>query len=259
MPIDVNMGELKPLKNFGDGPPGSGSILALKLLLQTLDNIILVNATGTPTPFIKSAPFIHGGLNAAAVARGVTQGVEKGTDKKPGTKVVVFAGDGATAISLASLAGAKEDVLYVCANDYFYNAMNYHLGRSFAKQLAGTARYVATACVSHPEDFIAKLKKAQQLDGFRFIEVLCPSPESWGYEQSNTMEVGRVAVETGLWPLFEVENGTVNLTKRPNRLESVESFNHVQKKLKIPADKIQSVQESVNKQWKSLNDGKLVY
>ena len=267
MPIDVNVQELKALNNFGDGPPGSGQMLALKLVLQTLDNIILVNSTGTATPFIRHAPFIHAGLNAVSVARGIAHGVEKGTDKKPGAKVVVFAGDGATAISLASLTNVKEDVLYICANDFGYSAMDYKSpedasgvsrGRGFARHLASSASYCATSCVSHPEDFIFKLKKAAGMNGFRFIEVLSPSPESWGYDPSNTMEVGRVAVETGLWPLFEVENGAVNLTKRPNRLDPVESFNHVQKKFQIPSDKIQSVQERVNRQWKTLNDGKLI-
>ncbi|KHO47393.1 MAG: 2-oxoacid:ferredoxin oxidoreductase subunit beta [archaeon GW2011_AR5] len=258
MPIDVNVQELKSVKNFGDGPPGSGQMLALKLVLQTIDNIILVNSTGTATPFIRHAPFIHAGLNAVSVARGVAQGVEKGTDKKPGTKVVVFAGDGATAISLASLTNVKEDVIYVCANDFGYNAMDYKNERGLVRHVASSAAYCATACVSYPEDFISKLKKAGAMSGFRFIEVLCPSPESWGYEPSNTMEVGRIAVETGIWPLFEVEAGTVNLTKRPNRLEPVENFNHVQKKFQIPADKTHVVQETVNRQWKSLGDGKLI-
>lgn len=267
MPIDVNVSELKPLKNFGDGPPGSGSMLALKLLLQTLDNIILVNSTGTMTPFINGMPFVHAGPNAASVARGVSQSGmtqnassrgEKGMEKKPGTKVVAFAGDGATAMNLASIANVKEDVLYVCANDFGYNAMNYKSERALCRHVAGSASYAATASVAHPEDYIVKLKKAHAMAGFRFIEVLCPSPESWGYEPSNTIEVGRVAVETGLWPLFEVENSVVTITKRPNRLEPVESFNHVQKKFQIPSDKVQSVQEHVNRSWKMLGDGRLL-
>lgn len=251
MPIDVNVQELKPLKNFGDGPPGSGSILALKLLLETLDNVIIVNATGTVTPFVKNVPFIHAGLNAVSVARGIV------LDKKSNTKVVVFAGDGATAIHLASLLGTKENLIYVCANDFGCTLIDHRLGRTFAREVAHSASYTATACVSYPEDYIAKLKKASAMQGFRFVEVLCPSPESWGYDPSNTIEVGRVAVETGIWTLYEVESGTVNLTKRPNRLESVENFNHVQKKLAIPADKIQAVQDQVNRNWKMLNDGRL--
>ncbi|MBI4174197.1 MAG: hypothetical protein HY517_01005 [Candidatus Aenigmarchaeota archaeon] len=251
MPIDVNIAELKPLKNFGDGPPGSGSLLALKLLLETLDNVIIVNATGTVTPFVKNVPFIHAGTNAISVARGIS------LDRKSGAKVVVFAGDGATAIHLSSLLGTKENLLYICANDFFCTLIDSHVGRSFAREVAHAAPYSATASVAHPEDFINKLKKAAAMQGFRFIEVLCPSPESWGYDPSNTMEVGRVAVETGIWPLYEVENSAVNLTKRPNRLEPVENFNHVQRKLVIPADKIQSVQEHVNRNWKALNDGKL--
>lgn len=254
MPIDVNVQELKPLKTFGDGPPGSGSILALKLLLQTLDNVVIVNSTGTATPFIRGT-FIHAGLNAIGVARGLSRSL----DKKTNAKVVVFAGDGATSIHLSSLVNTKEDILYICVNDCGYNLLDYSLKKAlgFAREISHSATYAATACVAHPEDFISKLKKAAGMQGFRFIEILCPSPEGWGYEPSNTMEVGRVAVETGLWPLYEVESGSVALTKRPNRLEPVENFNHVQKKLAIPNDKLQSVQDLVNKNWKSLTDGKL--
>ncbi len=255
MPIDVNVQELKPLKNFGDGPPGSGPMLALKLLLQTLDNVIIVNSTGTVTPFIKNVPFIHAGLNAISVGRGISRGL----DKKSNAKVVVFAGDGATSMHMSSVLNSKEDLIYVCVNDCGYNLLDYSLKKNmgFAREVSHSAVYTATACVAHPEDFISKLKKASALPGFKFIEVLCPSPEGWGYEPSNTMEVGRVAVETGLWPLYEIENGNVNLTKRPNRLEPVENFNHVQKKLSIPTDKLQSVQEMVNRNWKALTDGKL--
>lgn len=251
MPIDVNIDDLKPLKNFGDGPPGSGSLLALKILLQALDNIVIVNSTGTATPFINGVPSIHAGLNAISVATGVSRGM----DKKANAKVVVFSGDGATAIHLASLLAAKDDLIYICVNNFGYNLIDYRLGRSFAREVSHTAAYTATACIAHLEDYIAKLKKAQSMGGLRFIEVLCPSPESWGFDPSNLMEVGRVAVETGLWPLYEVENGVVNLTKRPNRLEPVEGFNHVQKKLAIPANKIQSVQDTVSKNWKALTDG----
>ncbi len=254
MPIDVNIQELKPLKNFGDGCPGCGSILALKLLLQSLDNFILVNATGSVTPFIKGVPFIHAGHNAVSVAKGVTHSV-KGEKNPP--KVVVFAGDGATAMNLNALM-SSDDVLYVCSNDFAYTAIDYPLKRSFAKQLAHTAFYVATASVSYPQDYITKLKKAASMTGLRFIEVLAPCPVSWGYELSNTIEVGRVAVETGIYPIFEVENGVVNLTKRPNRLEPVEHFNQVQKRMQTKPDKIQETQNKINKEWKALTEGKLI-
>ncbi|HIG97616.1 MAG TPA: hypothetical protein HA230_04715 [Candidatus Aenigmarchaeota archaeon] len=244
MTIDVNVQELKPLKNFGDGCPGCGTLLGLKLLLQSLDNIVLVNATSSVTPFIKvNVPMIHAGLNAAAVARGVARSL----DKKAGTKVVVYAGDGTTAASIASLMNSTEDIIYICAN----NQSN-RMGSSYAAQLSHTA-YTATACVSHPQDYITKLKKAAAMPGFKFIDLLCPCPTAWGYEASNTMEVGRVAVETGVWPLYEIENGAANLTKRPNRLDTVEHFKQAQKNIAINPN----TQEIVNKNWKSLTEGRV--
>lgn len=259
MPVDMNINELKPLQNFGDGCPGCGVVLAAKLLLQTVDDIILVNSTGSITPFLKSTPFVHAGLNAISIAKGLAHSFER-TEKKPkardakassGSKVVVFAGDGATALHLASLLAAKEDILYICANDYGYTSIDHYLGKSFAPLLTGTT-YTATACVAHPEDYVAKLKKAAGMSGFRFIEVLCPCPVAWQYEPSNTMEVGRVAVETGIFPLYEIERGTVNLTKRPNRLEPVERFGQVQKKLPLPN------QDDINARWKLLTEGRLL-
>ncbi|MFA4819882.1 MAG: thiamine pyrophosphate-dependent enzyme, partial [Candidatus Aenigmatarchaeota archaeon] len=230
----------------GDGCPGCGTILGLKLLLQSLDNIVLVNATGSVTPFIKvDVPFIHAGLNAAAVARGVARSL----DKKAGTKVVVYAGDGTTAASIASLINSTEDIIYVCANDQSQN----QLGSSYATQLSHNANYTATACVAYPQDYITKLKKAAAMPGFKFIDLLCPCPVVWGYEASNTMEIGRVAVETGVWPLYEIENSTANLTKRPNRLEPLEHFTQAQKKLVIKS----GVQEKINKNWKLLTEGRV--
>ncbi len=252
MPIDVNVAELKSVRNFGDGCPGCGTFLGMKLILQTLDNIMIVNATGSFTTYGKNlnVPFIHAGLNAAAVARGLAHG-------STGSRVVVFAGDGATSMNLGALLEAKEDIIYVCANDHGYNTINYTLEKSFARALAQSASYVATASVSHPQDFILKLKKASALGGFKFIDLLCPCPALWKYEPSNTIEVGRVAVETGLWPLFEHENGSTSLTKRPNRLEPVENFNHVQKRFRIGEVERQAVQEKINRSWKQLVDGRL--
>ena len=95
------------------------------------------------------------------------------------------------------------------------------------------------------------------MTGFRYIEVLAPCPVSWGYEPSNTIEVGRVAVETGIYPIFEIENDVINLTKRPNRLEPVEAINHVQKKMQINQDRLAEVQNNINKKWKALTEGRL--
>jgi pyruvate ferredoxin oxidoreductase beta subunit len=255
MPIDVNVQELKPLRNFGNGQPGSGTILGLKLLLQALDNIVLVNGTGSFTAYGKylTVPFVHAGLNAAAVARGIARSL----DPKTNTKVVVFAGDGATSVSLNALVNSHENIIYVCANNLAYGSIGHKLGKRFAKYVSNSASYVATACVSHPEDYINKLKKASSINGFKFIDLLCPEPSVWGYESSNTIEVGRVAVETGVWPVFEYQNGAVNLTRRPNRLEPVENFNHVQKKFIITEAERQSVQEKINRNWKLLSDGRL--
>ncbi len=248
MTTDVNLDELKET-DFSSDCVGCGMALGMKLLLQTLENMVIINATETPINTTKSS-VINAGLNAAAVARGLARSTD--------LTVVVFAGDGTTSTHLNSLINSKENVIYICANDRGYSCFDRKLEKTFTKQLAGTTPYMATASVSHPEDFITKLKKAAATRGFKFIDLLCPSPEFWEYEPSNTVEVGRVAVETGIWPLYEVENGSVNLTKRPNRLEPVENFNHVQKKFAIKQENVDAVQNRINRNWKKLTDGRLL-
>ncbi len=252
--MDVNLDELKEV-NFSGGCAGCGSTLGLKLLLQTLNNVIIVNA-GSQTDIGKSlnVPFIHAGTNAVAVARGIARSL----DPKSETNVVVFAGDGATSMNLNAVVNATENIIYICANDQGYSSLDRKLGKSFSKELVATSKYLATASVSHPDDYIAKLRKAATINGFKFIDLLCPSPDFWGFESSNMIEVGRVAVETGLWPLYEVERNTVTLTKRPNRLEPIENFNHVQKRFAIKEDDIEKAQEKTNRNWKRLTDGKIL-
>ncbi len=247
--MDVNLDELKEVEFSGGSD--SGSTLGLKLLLQALDNVILVSSSDLKGLNI---PFVHAGTNAVSVARGIARSL----DPKVDTTVVVFAGDGSTSEHLNSLINATENILYVCANDQGYSCMDEKLGKSFSKELVAGSAYLATATVSHPDDYIAKLKKAAATPGFKFIDLLCPSPEFWEFEPSNMIEVGRVAVETGLWPLFEIERGTVNLTKRPNRLEPVDIFNHVQKRFAIKEEDIEKVQEKTNRNWKRLTDGKIL-
>ena len=82
--------------------------------------------------------------------------------------------------------------------------------------------YAATAAVSHVDDLIVKVKKASALRGFRFLHVLTPCVAGWGYRSELTVEMSRLAVETGVFPLVEIEGGTkltITMRPRPQPLE----------------------------------------
>jgi pyruvate ferredoxin oxidoreductase beta subunit len=75
--------------------------------------------------------------------------------------------------------------------------------------------YIATASSSYPLDLYAKFIKAKEMrgKGVRYIHVLAPCPPGWGYDTAETIEIGKLAVQTGFWPLFEIINGNFELSK----------------------------------------------
>lgn len=227
---------------------GCGSLLGLKIALQAIDNHILVVSSGEAALLggYKSLtiPFVHGGLNAAAVASGIA---------RSGAKVLVYAGDGATGIHMSSVVAAarrKDNILYVCYNNGGYNNI-YSAGNVFSSAKSIDASYSATASVSNLKDYIAKLKKASAMSGFRFIEVLAPCPAGWGFDSSNTVEVARQAVDTASWLLYEIVDDKLEITSRPSKISAVERY--IESSRVFDSDeKISRLKEAVNKNLKIL-------
>lgn len=93
--------------------------------------------------------------------------------------------------------------------------------------------YVATASIAYPEDFMRKVKKASEVDGPAYIHLNQPCTTGWGYSPSKTIELGRLAVETGSWALYEIENGDFKLTYKPQDRKPVNEFLNAQKGLNI--------------------------
>jgi pyruvate ferredoxin oxidoreductase beta subunit len=169
----------------------------------------------------------------------------KRTGKLPqdkNTKFIAAGGDGGTYdIGLQSLSGAMErghDMVYVCYDNGAY--MNTGIQRSSATPQnswtttseVGTEQagkigkrkdltaimaahhipYVGQAAVGYWKDLITKAEKAFVTDGFAFLNILAPCPRGWRHGADQTLIVGRSAVETGFWPLFEVEEGQWRMT-----------------------------------------------
>jgi pyruvate ferredoxin oxidoreductase beta subunit len=222
--------------------------------------LVAVNATGClevfSTPYPESAwqiAWLHSLFgNTPAVASGVAAALRvKGSD----VRVLAQGGDGATMdIGFGCLSGMFErndDVLYVCYDNEAY--MNTGVQRSSATPAAartsttpalgpepgnvfGTGKnlpllamahgipYVATASVADLHDLEAKVIRAMGMHGARYIHVHVTCPLGWGSDPGKTIEVARLAVESGLFPLFEAEHGEVTQRTRLRRRVKVDAY-----------------------------------
>ena len=229
---------------------GCGPSIALRLLFKALGNkvIMVVPACCTtviqgPYPFTSFAVPLQNMLFEAtgATCSGMVAALKmRGLDD---ITVVGWAGDGGTVdIGLQALSGAAEretNFIYICYDNEAYG--NTGLQRSGATpygawttttptgkkerkknmpliMAAHKIPYVATACPSYPVDFVNKLRKAKEIKGTKYIHVLAPCPTGWRYDTSKTVEIGRLAVQTGIWVLYEIENGRFRLNPPSDRL-----------------------------------------
>ena len=252
---------------------GCGATIGVRLALKVLgENTVAVSATGCleviTTPYPETSweiPWMHVAFeNAAAVASGVEAALK--SQGKTDTTVVVFGGDGGTAdIGLQALSGAMErghNLIYICYDNEAY--MNTGIQRSGAtpygastttsphgKESFGEDKpkknmpmimaahgvpYVATASISYPEDFMKKVKKAAEIEGPAYIHLQQPCTTGWGYNPSKTIELGRLAVETGSWILYEIEEGEFKVTYRPLQRRMVNEYLDAQKRFKHLTD-----------------------
>jgi pyruvate ferredoxin oxidoreductase beta subunit len=245
-----------------------GARYAIDAAMRATDGeLIAVNATGClevfSTPYPETSwkiPWIHSLFgNAAAVASGVAAAMRvKG---RPGARVVAQGGDGGTTdIGFGCLSGMFErndDVLYICYDNEAY--MNTGVQRSSATPPAartattpavgrepgnvfGTGKnvpliamahaipYVATASVANLRDLERKVAKAMGIGGARYVHIHVPCPLGWGSLPADTIKVARLAVESGLFPLFEAEDGEITGRTPIRRKVPVTDYLRLQKR-----------------------------
>ena len=223
---------------------------------------------------IKVSAFQGNLENSAAIATGIRAGYAvQGNDH---THVVAFAGDGATLdIGLQSLSGMMErgeDVLYICYDNEAY--MNTGIQGSSAtpvgawttttpggksvckKDLLGIAMahgipYCASASIANIPDLRKKVQKAKDIRGPRLLHIFCPCPTGWGYEPAKSVEVARLAVQTGAWVLYECEEGKVRVTVKPKELKPLGEYLKLQNRFKgITEEEVKSFQEYITENYK---------
>jgi len=242
-----------------------------------------------------NVPYIHNAFeNVAATVSGVETAyralAKKGRLVDPEKKYAFFAfgGDGGTYdIGLQSLSGAVERghkfIYIVYDNEGYMNTGNQRSGATppgsqtttqpVGKKLPGKVQlkkniveimaghenvYVATVSTSEPMDFFKKIEKALQFDGPSFIAAFSPCVRFWRISEDKAVDISKLAIETGYWPLYEVERGVYRITKKVKELKPVKEFIKAQgrfRNLLKRADAeeiINELQEYITRRWERL-------
>ncbi len=248
---------------------GCGATLCMRYALKALGQNTILDIPACcwsvidgPFPHTSvKVPLFHTAFETAAC---VASGIRAGLDAlgRGETNVVAWAGDGGTFdIGIQALSGAAErndNIIYICYDNEAY--MNTGIQRSSAtpygawttttpvkhfkkmpkKDLvrimaAHRIPYTATASVGYPEDFIAKVRKAKEIQGTTFLHIFSPCPPGWKSQPEESIQLARLAVNTCYFPVYEIENGekyTVNkVIKKPRPvkefLEQQGRFRHL--------------------------------
>ncbi|MEW5760131.1 MAG: thiamine pyrophosphate-dependent enzyme, partial [Candidatus Thermoplasmatota archaeon] len=211
------------------------------------------------------------GIRAALDAKGIKD-----------INVVGFAGDGGTIdIGFQALSGTverRDNIIYICYDNEAY--MNTGIQRSGATpygawttttpvgkkgewkkeekknaveiMVAHHISYTATACTSYPEDLIKKVQTGAKKDGTKYIHILAPCPTGWRYSPEKTIEIGRLAVESCIFPLYEVIDGKYIISKKPKK-KSIKEYLEPQGRFRhLPDSVIEEIQERVDREWERL-------
>jgi pyruvate/2-oxoacid:ferredoxin oxidoreductase beta subunit len=231
-----------------------------------------------PNSPIKLAAYNTPFASAAAAASGIRASLDM--QGKTQTQVLAVAGDGGTFdIGIQALSGAAErndDFIYVCYDNEAY--MNTGIQRSSATpwgawttttppanlknqpkkdivQIMAAHRipYAASVSIAYPEDFSRKINKAKSMRGLKFIYAFSPCPVGWRFPSEQTIRLARLAVQTKLFPLYEVENGDRHiLNVEPEGLPVGEYLKSQGRFAYLREGDLERIQENVDREWKRL-------
>jgi pyruvate ferredoxin oxidoreductase beta subunit len=267
---------------------GCGQALSVRLVLKAAGkDTIVCNNTGClevfSSPYPQTSwklPWIHVAFeNAAAVASGIERSL-----KHQGKKLNILAigGDGGTFdIGLQALSGAAErghDFCYVCFDNGAY--MNTGIQRSGATPkyaattttphgskvhgkpetkkdmpfiMAAHRAYVATASAAFPQDLVKKVQKGLAFNGPAYIQIDSVCTLGWGVKSDLTIKLNKLAFDTRLYPLFEIENGVLTNLMKPSKNIPVEECLKLQKRFsKLHPEEIKEIQREVDAYWNRL-------
>ena len=275
---------------------GCGGELSLRWILKALGkNTVVVtpascfNVTiGLYPKAAPAVPYLNMAFAAGAAAcTGIAAGFAARKKRDPSLEdvtVLCYGGDGGTIdIGIQGLSGAAErgtNIIYVCYDNEAY--MNTGTQRSggtpFGAWTTTTPTgkkqhkknvpmimaahgipYVATACAGYPLDLYQKALKAKNIQGTKYIHVLAPCAPGWRFPTELTIDISRKAVKSGMWVLYEIEDGKMSLTGPSKALLDKEKRIPIEEYIKlqgryrnISPEEIKTLQEWVDKQWENL-------
>ncbi len=266
---------------------GCGAALAMRYTLKGLGKKTIVSIPACcwaviDGPFPYSAAGIPVQQCAFETAAATASGISHSLSQLNMEDVVslAWAGDGGTFdIGIQALSGAAErndNIIYVVYDNEAY--MNTGIQRSSATphgawttttpvkhykkgrkkdimqiMVAHHIPYCATASVAYPEDFIRKLKKAKQIKGTKFFHLLAPCPTGWKHPPDITIKIARLATETLVFPIYEVENGVYKLNRNVKNPKPVVEYLKLQGRFRHLGDEeIDYIQGVVNEKWNHL-------
>jgi len=211
--------------------------------------------------------------SSAAAASGLRRALDARGRKD--TQVVVFAGDGGTYDigfqCLSSAAERNENILYVCFDNEGYmntgaqkSSSTPHFARTgstpagkptkkknlTAIMAAHEIPYAATASSGYLPDLLRKVEKARSIRGFRLITLLVPCLDGWGVPEDQGIGLTRLAVESGVFPLYEVEDGHRYTLSGPGKTRPVRDYLEVQRRYRdLDEDAVETLQREVDEGW----------
>lgn len=265
--------------------PGCGEATVLRLVLKVLGEktimailpscVGVISATYPNSTF--KVPCFHTAFEIAApTASGIANALK--IQGREDITALTFAGDGGTFdIGLQSLSGAadrNDNFIYVCLDNEGYmntgiqsssstpqNAwtMTTPGGRRGRKkkfmQIIAAHRipYAATASIGHPLDLMEKIRKARDIKGTKFIHALTPCPTGWRMAEELSGRVAQLAVETKLFPLYEIIDGKeYRITHNPKGLPAKEYVRMQGRYSHFTDDDIAQLQKEVDEDWRQL-------
>ena len=259
--------------------PGCGGPLFWKLALQALGPRTVIYGDGPCAMCaIRNVKIPTFSLHFSFVADGATGIVNafkaKGWDD---ITVVSSAGDGATGdISFGKISAAaerNENMIQICIDNEAY--MNTGIqksgltpygawttttpgGKESNKKdvplimAAHGIPYMATVSVAYPRDLQAKLKKAKEIEGFKYIHAMIPCPTGWRFDPAKAVEVSRLQVDTWAWPLYEVEGGVLGMSRKPEQKPVTEYLKAQGRFRRLSEEQIEYIQTTVDERRMNL-------
>jgi len=259
--------------------PGCGGPLFWKMALQALGPRTVIYGDGPCAMCaIRNIKIPTFNLHFSFVADGAT-GIVNAFKAKGWNDITVVssAGDGATGdISFGKISAAaerNENMIQICVDNEAY--MNTGIqksgltpygawttttpgGKESNKKdvplimAAHGIPYMATVSVAYPRDLQEKLRKAKEIEGFKYIHAVIPCPTGWRFDPAKAVEVSRLGVDTWAWPLYEVEEGVLGMSRRPEQKPVTEYLKAQGRFRRLSEEQIEYVQATVDERRTNL-------